>query len=750
MIQYRIHGRGGQGGVTLAKMLAFMYWTEGKWVQAFGSYSAERTGAPIQAFTLIDDIEITNRNRIYSPDHLLIVDASFLGENVLSGLRADGTLLIDTSNEPTSFPLFSGRTVATIDARAIARRHKLGTHATPITNSALAGACARVFDLKFQTVEKTLTSLGFSGANLLAAKDAYNEVKSALIPGSPKIVPFTEPTDPVPPLVTGNLGSEPQLNIADWKSREPYTRDRMAPCNFSCPAGNNVRGFLGEIALGQIDKALATLRATSPLPGSTARVCPHFCEEYCNRGSVDARINMHSLERMAADQGKAIALKPLTSRKEKIAIIGSGPAGLSAAYHLRRKGYACTVLEALPEPGGMLRAGIPDFRLPKNILHDEIKLIEEMGVTIKCNTAIKSNAELKKLTAEFDAVIIAIGLSTGRDNAIAGATAPDLIQGVDLLQKIHFGQKVELGAQVVIIGGGNTAIDTSRVALRNGAKGVTIVYRRTRDEMPAMREEIEAAIHEGVKFKFLGAPESVGSRGGEKFLKVQKMKLGEAGPDGRRSPVAIVGEFEELEFSRIILATGQVAELDFLKGEVSTRNGLIVTNPFGETENAKVFAVGDVATNEGTVTHAIGSGRRAAESVDLKLRGEALPLIPPPEKSPFVTADEMRLHYFTPTGRAETLERPVIERIQDFKEVVRGFDADTGQKEALRCLSCGSCNGCLSFDKGKCELFCPERAINRVSVSRVEVNLSNCKGCLICKEVCPRNAIDPRTRGCAK
>ncbi|MEK6706323.1 MAG: FAD-dependent oxidoreductase, partial [Bdellovibrionota bacterium] len=601
MIQFRIHGRGGQGGVTLAKMLAFMYWTEGKWVQAFGSYSAERTGAPLQAFILADDVEITNRSGVYTPDHLIIVDSTLLGESILSGLCVDGTLLIDTPHEPANFVQFTGRKIATVNGRSIALRHKLGTKTTPITNSAMSGAAAKVFGIKFETVEKMLKSLGFSQANLIAAKDAYNEVKSARMPGEPKIIPVVVPKDPVPPLVTGNLGTEPKLNIADWKSREPFYRDLVPPCNFSCPAGNNVRGFISELANGEMDKALEILRETSPLPGSTSRVCPHFCEEYCNRVAVDQRINVHSLERLAADHGKINATKPPVSRKEKIAIIGSGPAGLSAAYHLRKKGYQCTVFESLPEPGGMLRAGIPDFRLPKNILQDEIRLIEDLGVEIRCNSAIRSKTAFDKLMQEYSAVVLAVGLSAGHDLPIKGANQKHILHGLDFLRRIHFGEKVNPGSQAVVIGGGNTAIDSSRVALRSGAGKVTIVYRRTREEMPAIREEIEAAEKEGVILKFLLSPDSVISSGTKNILKLQKMRLSEAGPDGRRKPMTIPGEFEELEFSSIILATGQVADLYFSAGSVDTKDGLLAANHYGVTSNPKIFGAGDVVTNDGTV-----------------------------------------------------------------------------------------------------------------------------------------------------
>jgi len=743
MIKFRIHGRGGQGGVTLAKILAFMYWTEGKWVQAFGSYSAERTGAPILAFTLVDDVEITNRSQVYYPNHLIVVDPTLIGNKMLSGLQPNATVVIDSPHHPEKFNTFSGCRVATIDAKEIALKHKLGTKTTPITNTAIVGACARVFDLNFSSIEHTINALHFSQMNINAARVAYEAVKiSDVMPGEAVFVPVDKPSGEIPPLITGNIGTSPTLNVADWKSKEPVkAEDHIPPCNFHCPAGNNIQKFIQEIKTGDFDSALKILRETTPLPGTTSRVCPHPCEEFCNRVAIDERVNIHALERLAADKGTVVPVKPQIELGKKVAIIGSGPAGLSAAYHLRRKGYKPVIFEALPEPGGMLRAGIPEYRLPRDVLDKEIQYIVDTGVEIKCNSGIESVERFQKLQEEFDAVIIAVGLSVGRLIGLDGADTANVMQGIDFLRQVNFGEKVDLGSNVIVIGGGNTAIDASRTAIRLGSEKITIVYRRSREEMPAIKEEIDAALHEGVDLRFLHSPYKIIENEGKLTLRLQKMKLGEPDESGRRRPVPIQDEFVDVEFTTLLLATGQTSALSFLPDSVEVVNGFIKSDDYGRTSHSKVFASGDIVTNDGTVTHAIGEGRKIAEAVNSELSGKQIPdLTKHPEM--VVTPEQMNIYFFKKTKRHQIREVDVKERVKTFDEVNLGID---DVKEAFRCMSCGVCNGCYPNEIGRCELFCPERAIKRISATELTINYENCKGCLICMEVCPRNAIERQT-----
>ncbi len=731
MQEIRIHGRGGQGGVTLAKIIATTRFLKGDSVQAFGLYAAERTGAPLQAFCRYDTEPITNRNLIYEPDHVIVLDPTLVGPAITAGLTPDGWILINTERFPYEFAeRFPGYRVATVDATSIARRHELGTRSVPIVNTALAGAVARLLDFDLDSVHAALEHLGFRGRNFDAAAEAYERV--VLVDDIDRTGAAPRRSAPVTSrvrgLVDGGGAERPAIHTGQWATQQPHRREWTPPCNHVCPAGNDVQGFLQALALKQTDEALGILLRTTPFPSICGRVCPAPCMESCNRLSLDEAVNVRELERYAGDHGKCF-LRPHTFRAQQVAIIGSGPAGLSAAYHLALLGYQVMILEGGPALGGLLRTGIPPYRLPRDVLDGEIDRILDLGVEVVLNTRI-DRRRLFDLASEFDAVLVATGLqelrgldlgSTGEDEAV--------VQGIDFLDRAQRGEVRVDGERVVVVGGGNTAFDAARSALRLGARSVQIVYRRTREEMPAIAEEIDEAIEEGVACQYLTLPVRIepGTGDARRALICRRMQLGEPDASGRRRPVEIAGSDFRVEADRILLALGQSPDLSVFPEGTEVRDGDDVLGLL----QTPVYAIGDLATNDGTVAGAIGSGRRAALGIHYVFSGEDL--APPAEhREEVIRAEAMKLHLFESVPAHHGMSRPAEERRLDQQEVRAGL-ADPA--EAVRCLSCGVCNEC-----DRCVTYCPEGVLKRVGHEFI-FDYEYCKGCGVCAAECPRNVI---------
>ncbi len=726
MIEIRIHGRGGQGGVTLAKLIATMQYLRGMSVQAFGIYAAERSGAPVQAFCRYSSDPITNRNLVYTPDHLIVLDPTLIKLNLTKGLKPEGWILINTPKPPEEFwEEFPGYRLATVDATSIALENKLGTKSLPIVNTALLGAFAKLMGLEFSDVVRALEHSGFVGANIDSARTAFERVRTAGARGEAVMEPVELPRSDVKGLVDGNKGEFPKLRTGDWANRQPKRQTLVPPCNHNCPAGNDIQGFIDALAKGNTDRALEVLLRTTPFPSTCGRVCPAPCMDACNRKELDGSVNIRDLERYAGDYGK-VELKRAPERPEKIAIIGSGPAGLTAAYHLALLGYRPVIYEAGPKLGGLLRTGIPQYRLPRDVLDREIDRILSLGVEPVTNYRV-DRTKLLKLTKKYDAILVATGLQKFRTLDL-GQSDGAVMEGIEFLDLALEGKIRIDGERVAVIGGGNTAIDAARSALRIGASDVQIVYRRTRAEMPAIREEIEHAQEEGISFKFLSQPIRLEKNSGKGYrLICQKMKLGEPDASGRRRPVPVEGETFAIECDRVILALGQTPELTiFPEGtEVTGDSEPLNTLPI------PVFAVGDVANQEGTVTAAIGSGRRAALYIHRHLTGEEL-LPAPYSADEVVSPEQIKMYLFekAPTDWGKTI--PAEERKSSFTEVHLGLDTP---REALRCFSCGVCNQC-----DNCVIYCPEGIVKRVG-DDYTFDYDYCKGCGVCAAECPRDVI---------
>jgi heterodisulfide reductase subunit A len=482
-----------------------------------------------------------------------------------------------------------------------------------------------------------------------------------------------------------------------------------APCRIACPAGVNAQGYTALISQGKFKEALEVVRRTMPFAGILGRVCTHPCEFECERGKYDEAISIRALKRFIADyELKAGREKVAPSEKtkdSKVAVIGSGPAGLACAYDLVRGGYPVTVFEALPQAGGLPRYAIPEYRLPKQIVDNDISYIEELGVEIKTNTPVKDLAQV--FDQGYGAIFIATGAQGGQKMGIPGEETSGVIHALDFLRMLNSGVDIKLGSKVAVVGGGNAAIDAARSALRLGAKEVTIVYRRSREEMPAISTEVEEAEREGVKIHFLAAPTKILSKDGQlSALECTRMELGEPDASGRRRPVAVKGSEFTMNVDNVVIAIGQTVDKGSLPKDLSyTSWGTLEVDPVTLQTNVDgVFAGGDVVSGPADVVVAVAAGKEAAISIDRYLSGVSLTEA---RKVTPKRVEEVSKERAKPQARAATPLLALGERKGSFAEVEQGFDEKTVVEEAKRCLNCGVCSECL-----ECVKVCEQGAIN--------------------------------------
>jgi len=494
-------------------------------------------------------------------------------------------------------------------------------------------------------------------------------------------------------------------------------------CRATCPASLNVQGYIALIAQGKFKEAFELIRQHLPFPGVLGRICFHPCENECERGDVEEPIAICALKRFVADkimeqpEDKTVPIQRIYN--EKIAIIGSGPTGLTAAYELVKAGYPVTVFESLPEPGGMMRYGIPSYRLPKNIVEREIQYLEDLGVEIITNVTFGQDLALMDLKDKgYKAVFLAIGAWKSPKIGIEGEQLKGILPAVELLKDFNLGRKVEIGERVAIIGGGNVAVDAARVALRLGAKETFILYRRSRVEMPAFQPEVEQAEKEGVKILFLKSPKRIVGRNRKvKAIECFHMRLVEPDDAGRRRVIPIEGSEHTIEVDTVIPAIGQMLDTSVIpKGTQVTTYGIYVNPNTLQTSIPQVFAGGDAVLGPATVIEAIADGQKAAKSIQKHLRGEEFTLeveelLPPVEIAPKVGIKEEQRQVMP------TLS--VKKRIEGFEEVEQGFTEEMAIKEAKRCLACGGCSECL-----ECVKVCEANAIDHTQTpERINVKV---------------------------
>jgi len=518
-----------------------------------------------------------------------------------------------------------------------------------------------------------------------------------------------------------------------WRTLMPVNIMQIPPCNHGCPAGNDIRGFLRVLAeKNDYEEAWHVLTRNNPFPATCGRVCPHPCETDCNRRDFDTPVAINSAERCVGDYGLEQNLehkKLISERKEKVAIVGSGPAGLSCAFHLAKRGFQVKIFEANSEPGGWMRYGIPSYRLPNYILKQEIEKILNLGIELECNVKVGVNIPMDQLTQHYDAVFLGIGAQVGWSIDIRGKDAQNVFTGVDFLKQINSGQIVEVGRDVVVIGGGNTAMDCARVAKRIGAN-VSIFYRRTRVEMPAITAEIDEAMEERIMFRYHTNPvKIIADEGRVVGVLCVQMELKEPDASGRARPVPIEGSESVYPADTVIMATGQAVDyhgIDIHKID----DQWISTNEDLMTSMDGVFAGGDAVLGLETVTAAIGQGARAAAAVENYIDGNVQGRLAQP---PVIYSKDLNTYYYKQSRRFTKEAESIHMRLKNFREIYPPFDREEITQEAERCFSCGLC-----FDCGNCYMYCPDNAVKMSpSGGKYEFDLDFCKGCGLCAKECP-------------
>ncbi len=541
--------------------------------------------------------------------------------------------------------------------------------------------------------------------------------------------------------ITLDVGSSLGNRTGSWRVERPLYVDQLPPCNHACPAGENIQSWLYHAEDGSYEKAWQALVHDNPFPAVMGRVCYHPCETKCNRGQLDETVGINSVERFLGDLAIKEGWKlPMTAAPtgKRVLVIGAGPSGLSAAYHLRRHGHEVTIRDAGSVAGGMLHAGIPAYRLPRDVLDAEIARIVDMGVTIELGRTVTD--ALAEMTDDgFDAVFLAVGAHVSKRAYIPAGEAAHILHALDMLKAVHDGEPPLLGRRVAIYGGGNTALDAARTAKRLGADEAIVVYRRTQDRMPAHDEELQEAIEEGVQMRWL----STITHADAGSVTIEKMELDE---NGWPTPT---GETEVLEADSLVLALGHDVDLSLLQAvpDLVVDDGVVVVNDSMMTSYPGIFAGGDMVPSERTVTVAVGHGKHAAHNIDAWLRG--LDPHVAPTGSP-VEYSSLNPWYFADAPHAVRPRLEAARRTSSFDEVVHGLDETTALYEARRCMSCGNC-----FECDNCYGVCPDNAVIKLDPGvvgadgalghgpsgRLHVDYDYCKGCGVCVTECPAGAI---------
>jgi len=514
------------------------------------------------------------------------------------------------------------------------------------------------------------------------------------------------------------------------RQRRPVYVDLLPPCNNACPAGEDIQEWLAHAQAGRYRDAWLTLVRDNPLPAVHGRVCYHPCERDCNRAQIDSAVSIHAVERflgdLAAREGWRLPIEAPASGR-RVLIVGAGPSGLSAAYHLARLGHAVEIHDAGPLPGGMLHFGIPAYRLPREELLKEVSAIEAMGVKIVLNRKV-DDVLAEKEAGHFDAVFLAIGAQVGKHVDIPARDASRMVTAVSLLRDAASGEAPKLGRRVVVYGAGNSAMDAARTARRLGAEEALIVYRSDRAHMKAQAFEVQEAIEEGVKIKWLTSIKSLEGTD----LTIEQMELD---AHGRPQPT---GRLETLSADAVVLAVGQETDSGFLRkvpGIEFQSDGVVIVAANMMTGHPGIFAGGDMVPTERTVTAAVGHGKKAARHIDAWLRGGAYPR---PPRHPIVSFEMLHLPVYSDAERSVQTMLPVAERITAFTEVQAGLGAKEASYEAKRCLSCGNC-----FECDQCYAACPEQAIAKLGAGlRYRFLYDRCTGCAVCFDACPCHAIE--------
>jgi NADPH-dependent glutamate synthase beta subunit-like oxidoreductase len=531
-----------------------------------------------------------------------------------------------------------------------------------------------------------------------------------------------------PYAITLDVGSSLANLTGSWRTQRPVYVDRLPPCNATCPAGENIQQWLFHAEEGDYETAWRVLVRDNPLAAIMGRVCYHPCESACNRAQLDESVGINAVERFLGDEANRHGWQfdpvPADSGR-RVMVVGSGPAGLSAAYHLRRRGHSVVVFEAESAAGGMMRYGIPQYRLPRATLDSEVRRIVDIGVELRLNQRV-DDIQAKMQDEAFDACFLGVGSQIGKRTYIPAGDARRITDAVAVLHQMEAEDKPLLGRRVVVYGGGNTAIDVARTARRLGAEESVIVYRRTRERMPAHSHEVNEALEEGVKVKWL----STIAGADEANIVVEKMALDE---NGFPQPT---GEFETMPADSVVLALGQDVDLDLLAKlpGLDIEQGLVQVDDFQMTGRPGVFAGGDMTGGERTVTVAVGQGKKAARAIDAYLRGESMEQ---PAKHEQATFDRLNTWYYADAPKTVRPVLDIIRRQSTFDEVVGSLDEANALYEARRCMSCGNC-----FECDTCYGVCPDNAVIKLGPGkRFRFNYDYCKGCGLCVAECPCGAI---------